>query len=34
VVIEALVTGSALQLIAKAKPEMLDKRKTALSGSS
>jgi len=34
VAIEALVTGSALQLIAKAKPEMLDKRKTALSGSS
>jgi len=32
--IEALVTGSALQLIARTKPEMLDKRKTALRGSS
>jgi len=34
VVIEALVTGSALQLIQKAKPEMLINERTALSGSS
>ncbi len=34
VVIEALVTGSALQLIQKAKPEMLINEGTALSGSS
>jgi len=33
-VIEALVTGSALQLIQKAKPEMLINERTALSGSS
>jgi len=33
-VIEALVTGSALQLIQKAKPEMLISEGTALSGSS
>ncbi len=34
VVIEALVTGSALQLIQKAKPGMLINEGTALSGSS
>jgi len=34
VAIEAVVTGSALQLIAKAKPEILEKKKTALSGSA
>lgn len=34
VAIEAVVTGFALQLITRAKPEMLDKRKTALDGSS
>lgn len=34
VVIEALVTGSALQLIQRAKPEMLINERTALSGSS
>jgi len=33
-VIEALVTGSALQLIQRAKPEMLINEGTALSGSS
>ena len=33
-VIEALVTGSALQLIQKANPEMLINERTALSGSS
>ncbi|MDZ4133332.1 MAG: CbiM family transporter [Dethiobacteria bacterium] len=33
VAIEAVVTGSALQLIAKAKPEILNNEKTALSGS-
>jgi cobalt/nickel transport system permease protein len=33
VAIEAVVTGSALQLIAKAKPEILEKKKTALRGS-
>lgn len=32
--IEALVTGSALKLIQKAKPEMLKNEETALSGSS
>lgn len=34
VVIEALVTGSALKLIEKAKPEMLKNEETALTGSS
>lgn len=32
--IEALVTGAALQLIQKAKPEMLNNKETALTGSS
>ena len=32
--IEALVTGAALKLIAKAKPEMIKNEETALSGSS
>jgi cobalt/nickel transport system permease protein len=33
VAIEAVVTGSALQLISNAKPEILEKKKTALRGS-
>ena len=33
VAIEALVTGSALNLIAKAKPDMLEQKEAALEGS-